>query len=57
MADMNSIYSELRSIKDGLEVAIDRVNDLIDDVHEAAQHEKKALDTDFSEDKERFVAP
>ena len=67
MADVNSIFIELRSIRESLESALDRVNDLIDDVNnngievdcklEKTRGNITSPPDSFSEDKEKFIAP
>tara|TARA_R110000824_G_scaffold367090_1_gene556202 strand:+ start:74 stop:262 length:189 start_codon:yes stop_codon:yes gene_type:complete len=61
--DGNTVYAELRSIKESLETALDQVNDLIDDACankgklEKVRGNVVSLPESFSEDKERFIAP
>ena len=61
--DGNTVYAELRSIKESLETALDQVNDLIDDARankgklEKVRGNVVSLPESFSEDKERFIAP
>mgnify|MGYP003628329861 FL=1 len=61
--DGDTVYAELRSIKESLETALDQVNDLIDDVYankcklEKVRGNVVSLPESFSEDKERFIAP
>ena len=61
--DANTVYAELRSIKESLETALDQVKDLIDDVYENKCKLEKvrgnvvSLPDSFSEDKEKFIAP
>jgi hypothetical protein len=61
--DANTVYAELRSIKESLETALDQVNDLVDNVYENKGKLEKvrgnvvSLPDSFSEDKEKFIAP
>ena len=61
--DANTVYAELRSIKESLETALDQVNDLVDSVYENKGKLEKvrgnvvSLPDSFSEDKEKFIAP
>ena len=67
MADVTSINCELRSIKESLETALNRVNNLLDDLYDngielnckltKVRGNIASLPDSFSEDKEKFIAP